>query len=260
MAWFGTLIMNIVYAGLILAAAIALGTAAKAWIVRMSREYDHIDETLFTFLGSLLRYAILGLAVVFILARFGIQTASLVAVIGAAGLAIGLALQGTLSNIAAGVMLVIFRPFKVGDYIEAAGEAGTVTSVTIFSTELTTPDNVQVILPNGAVFGSAIRNYSFHDTRRVDLVIGVGYGSDLKKTETLLSKLIKAEDRIHTDPEPFVKVTNLGDSSVDFTLRLWVDAGDYWDVKFTLTRQIKDALDKAKIEIPFPTRTIVSTG
>ena len=226
-------------------------------IISYSRQYEEIDETLFTFLGSLARYALLAFAGVFVLARFGIQTASLVAVIGAAGLAIGLALQGTLANLAAGVMLVIFRPFKIGDYVEVGGQGGTVKGVNLFTTELATPDNVQVILPNGQVFGSEIKNYSFHDTRRVDLVFGVSYSSDLKVAEGILGGLVAADDRILTVPESFVKVTNLGESSVDFTVRVWVDAADYWDVKFDLTRQAKDAFDAGGIDIPFPTTTVV---
>jgi small conductance mechanosensitive channel len=196
---------------------------------------------------------------VFVLARFGIQTTSLVAVIGAAGLAVGLALQGTLSNLAAGVMLVVFRPFKIGDFIEAAGQSGTVKAINLFNTELATGDNVQVILPNGQVFNSAIKNFSFHDTRRVDLVFGVSYASDLKKAEGILRKLVEVDDRIASVPAPFVKVTNLGASSVDFTVRVWVDTADYWDVRFDLTRAAKDAFDKGGIEIPFPTTTVVQS-
>lgn len=257
MAWLAELILNVVYAGAILAAAVWLGGLLKKIIVSYAREYEEIDETLFTFLGSIARYALLAFAGIFVLARFGIQTASLVAVIGAAGLAIGLALQGTLANLAAGVMLVVFRPFKIGDFVELGGFAGTVKNVSLFTTELATPDNVQIILPNGQVFGAAIKNYSFHDTRRVDLIFGVSYGSDLKAAERILNELVNADDRILSDPETFVKVTNLGDSSVDFTVRAWVDADDYWDVKFDLTRNAKDAFDKGGIEIPFPTTTIV---
>lgn len=260
MGWILAVIWNVVLAGAILAAAVAIGGFVKAQIVRMAREYDHIDETLFTFLGAMARYAILGLAVVFVLAQFGVQTTSLVALIGAAGLAIGLALQGTLSNIAAGVMLIVFRPFKVGDFVEVTGGSGTVKAVNLFTTELTTVDNLQVIIPNKDVFGGAITNYSFHDLRRVDLVFGVGYGADLKLAETAIRKVIEADDRILRDPEPFVKVGNLGDSSVDFVTRAWVDRGDYFDVKCDLQRAVKEALDKAGVEIPFPTRTIVQAG
>lgn len=255
--WLLELIWNVILAAAILAGALWLSGVVKRWIESFGREYDHIDETLFSFLGSIARYALLVFAGIFVLAQFGVQTTSLVAVIGAAGLAIGLALQGTLSNLAAGVMLVIFRPFKIGDFIEAAGYSGTVKDISLFTTELATPDNVQIILPNGEVFGSAIKNFSYHDTRRVDLVFGVSYGSDLKKAETILTGLVTADERIHDTPAPFIKVTNLGDSSVDFTLRLWVDAADFWNVKFDLTRAAKDAFDAGGIDIPFPTRTLV---
>ncbi|MCO4823977.1 mechanosensitive ion channel [Amylibacter sp.] len=257
MAWIGELVVNVAYAGVILVAAIWLSGLLRGYIIGFSRQYEDIDETLFAFLGSIARYAMIGFAIIFVLARFGIQTASLIAVIGAAGLAIGLALQGTLANLAAGVMLVIFRPFKIGDFVELGGLSGTVKEVNLFTTELATGDNVQIILPNGKVFGQAIKNYSFHDTRRVDLVFGVSYASNLKTAEEILRKLIEADDRILTDPESFVKVTNLGDSSVDFTLRVWVESSDYWNVKFDLTRQAKDAFDAGGIDIPFPTTTVV---
>lgn len=257
MAWIFALTINVLYAAAILLAAVWLGGVLQRYIASYSKKHEKIDDMLFSFLGSVARYALLAFAGVFVLARFGIQTASLVAVIGAAGLAIGLALQGTLANLAAGVMLVVFRPFKIGDFVEIGGFSGTVKDVSLFTTELATPDNVQIILPNGEVFGTAIKNYSFHDTRRVDLVLGVSYGSDLKKAETIITKLIAADDRISDLPAPFVKVTNLGDSSVDFTVRVWVDAPEYWDVKFALTRAAKDAFDKGGIDIPFPTTTIV---
>ena len=257
MGWIGDLIINVVYGAAILVAAVWAGGFLKRYIVSYSRENEDIDETLFTFLGTIARYALLGFAVVFVLARFGIQTASLVAVIGAAGLAIGLALQGTLANVAAGVMLVIFRPFKIGDFVELGGFSGTVTGVGLFTTELVTPDNIQIILPNGQVFGAAIKNYSFYDTRRVDMVFGVSYGSNLKDAEAILQRLIDEDDRILATPEAFLKVTNLGDSSVDFTMRVWVSACDVWDVKFDITLRAKDALDAGGIVIPFPTTTVV---
>ncbi|GGA16939.1 mechanosensitive ion channel family protein [Neptunicoccus cionae] len=257
MEWIVALLLNVLYAGLILAAAIWFGGVLQRYIASYAKKHEKIDDMLFSFLGSVARYALLAFAVIFVLARFGIQTASLVAVIGAAGLAIGLALQGTLANLAAGVMLVVFRPFKIGDFVEIGGFSGTVVDVSLFTTELATTDNVQIILPNGEVFGTAIKNYSYHDTRRVDLVLGVSYNTDLKKAESVIKGLVEADERINDLPAPFVKVTNLGDSSVDFTIRAWTDAADFWDVKFDLTRKAKDAFDEAGIDIPFPTRTIV---
>lgn len=251
------ILANAVYAIIILVVAYGLAGFVKKRMLALPEKTDRIDPLLAGFLGSLAKYAILALAVIFVLDRFGIETTSLVAIIGAAGLAIGLALQGTLSNLAAGVMLVGFRPIKVGDYVEIAGQSGTTTSVTLFTTELTTPDNVQIIIPNSDVWASSIVNYSAHDTRRVDLVFGVGYGSDLKKAETIITDMIKGQDAILADKDVFVKVTNLGDSSVDFTVRVWCNAADYWDVKFGLTRTVKEAFDEGGIDIPYPTTTMI---
>lgn len=221
-----------------------------------------IDDTLGSFFGSLARYAILTLVGIAVLNQFGVETTSLVALIGAAGLAIGLALQGTLSNLAAGVMLILFRPFKVGQYVEIAGQSGTVKEVGLFNTELATVDNVQIIMPNGAVWGSPIINYSAHERRRVDLVFGVSYDTDLRTAESAIRAVISdaeiVKDRIVSTPaEPFLAVTNLGDSSVDFTLRVWCMAGDYWPLRFDLLRAVKERFDAEGVEIPFPTQTVV---
>ncbi|WP_212523777.1 mechanosensitive ion channel domain-containing protein [Actibacterium sp. MT2.3-13A] len=247
------------------ALAIALGALwlsgiARRRIAGMGEKNPRLDVTLMRFAGSVASYLIMAVAAIFILGRFGIETTSLAALLGAAGLAIGLALQGTLSNVAAGVMLIGFRPFKVGDYITAAGQSGTVSAVTLFTTELTTPDNVQIIVPNGDIFSSAITNYSYHKTRRCDLVFGVSYDSDLKTAETIIRDCIKADPRAHATPEPFVKVSNLGDSSVDFTVRVWCDSGDFWGLKFDLTRAVKEGFDTGGIEIPFPTQTVIRTA
>ncbi|MEL7465648.1 MAG: mechanosensitive ion channel domain-containing protein [Pseudomonadota bacterium] len=257
MEWIVLNLANILLAGIILIAGFLVAGWAKRVIVDQGYKYESLDDTLFVFGGSLARYAIVAATIIAVLSRFGVETTSFVAVIGAAGLAIGLALQGTLSNVAAGVMLMIFRPFKLEQYIEAAGHAGTVKEINLFTTELATPDNVQIIVPNGAIWSGSIVNYSHHDTRRVDLVFGVGYGANLKTAEATICKVIEADERALEDPAPFCAVTNLGDSSVDFTVRVWCEAGDYWALKFDLTRAVKDALDKAKIDIPFPTRTIV---
>lgn len=251
------LVINVATALVIALAALWVSGFVKSRIEALGEKHAHLDVTLMRFAGSMVRYAILALAVIFILGRFGIETTSLAALVGAAGLAVGLALQGTLANVAAGVLLIAFRPFKVGDYIEAAGQAGTVAAVTLFTTELTTPDNVQIIVPNGDIFASAIKNYSAHNTRRVDLVFGVSYGTNLKDAEAIILDCIKADSRVHGAPEPFVKVSNLGDSSVDFTVRVWCNSSDYWGLKFDLTRSVKEAFDAGNIEIPFPTRTMV---
>lgn len=249
------LFINALYALAIAAGAFWLSGEAKARIGDLPKLNKEIDPTLATFGGSILRYLILTLAVIFILGRFGIETTSLAALIGAAGLAVGLALQGTLANLAAGVMLIMFRPIKIGDYVTVGGESGTVRQMTIYFTELATVDNVQIIIPNSNVWSNTITNYSAHATRRLDLVFGVSYDSDLKLVEDTLAKIIKADARFHVDPAPFVKVTNLGDSSVDFTIRVWCAAADYWDLKFHMLRTVKEAFDAKGIEIPYPTQT-----
>jgi len=246
-------IINIVYALGIAGVAIWVSGLAKDRIERAPNLSERIDPTLVNFLGSVARWGILALAGIFILGRLGIETTSLAAAVGAAGIAIGLALQGSLSNFAAGIMLIAFRPFKVGDYINAAGQAGTVDAIALFATELTTPDHVKIIVPNGDIFSSAIINYSHYDTRRCDLIFGVSFDSDLEKAEKIIRECIEADTRTHDDPEPFVKVGNLGASSVDFTVRVWCNSQDYWNLKFDMTRAVKEAFDKGGIEIPFPT-------
>ncbi|MCI4660786.1 MAG: mechanosensitive ion channel [Neomegalonema sp.] len=228
------------------------------WTRRRLEANPGIDNTLAGFFASLVRYLILAVVVVAVLDQFGVETTSVVALLGAAGLAVGLALQGTLSHLAAGVMLIFFRPFKAGDYIDAGGHSGTVKEVSLFTTELATVDNVQIIMPNGEVWGSSIVNYSAHKERRVDLVIGVSYATDLKQAERAIRAEILADQRVrHVPAEPFVAVTNLGDSSVDFTLRVWCKASDYWGLRFDLLRKIKERFDAEGVDIPFPTTTIV---
>jgi small conductance mechanosensitive channel len=204
------------------------------------------------FFASLAKYLVLAITVIAVLNQFGVQTTSLIAVLGAAGLAIGLALQGTLSNVAAGVMLLFFRPFKIGDYIDASGITGTVKSVGLFVTELATPDNVHIVAPNAQLWGTAIHNYSHNDTRRVDLVVGVAYEDDVEKALAILLDMAKADERVHADPEPFAAVAELADSSVNVTLRVWCDADNYWPLKFDLTKAIKASLDREGISIPYP--------
>lgn len=241
-----------------------LGMIVARWAGRRVRgiggRHPHLDETLFAFLGNIVRYTILGFTVLIVLNTFGIQTTSLIAAAGAAGLAIGLALQGTLSNVAAGVMIVIFRPFKVGDFVDVSGQMGTVKEINLNYIELATPANVQVIVPNAQVWGNTITNYSVYGTRRAEWVFGVGYGADLKRAEQVIRDTITADPRSKTDPEPFVQVNNLGDYSVDFLVRSWVDAADLFAYQADMKRKMKEALDGAGIEIPFPTRTIVQQG
>ena len=233
---------------------------ARNRVVGLTRRYRRLDATLFSFLGNILRYVILAFTALFVLNTFGIQTTSIVAVIGAAGLAIGLALQGTLSNVAAGVMIILFRPFKNGDFVEVAGEMGTVQEISLNFTELSSLGNVQVIIPNSQIWGNVITNYSAYDTRRAEWVFGVSYGADLKKTEQIIHDTIMADPRSKTDPAPFVQVNNLGDFSVDFLVRVWCASGDYFQYQADMKRAVKEALDAGGIEIPFPTRTMINAA
>ncbi|MCE8547781.1 mechanosensitive ion channel [Ruegeria pomeroyi] len=211
-----------------------------------------IDPTLGNFTASLVRWAILAMVLVAVLGIFGIEATSIVAVLGAASLAIGLALQGSLSDLAAGVMLVVFRPYKLGQFVDIGGTSGTVRDLNLFTTELVTPDNVQIIVPNGQAWGAIITNYSAHDTRRVDLTFGIDYGDDAGKAMEIVERTARADNRVLADPAPWVRVTNLGDSSVDLTARIWCRAEDYWELKFELTRRVKEAFDAGGISIPYP--------
>lgn len=239
---------------------LVVGWTISSWsgraLKRVLGRSETVDPMLRGFFASLLRYAILAITVIAVLNQFGVQTASLIAVLGAAGLAIGLALQGTLSNLAAGVMILLFRPFRVGDYVEVAGLAGTVQGVNLFLTELVTPDNVQILAPNGQVWGSAVTNYSFHDTRRLDLVVGIDYGDDIEAAKATILDLLQADPRVMADPAPMVAVNGLGDSAVDMLARFWCGAGDYWPLKFDMTRAIKERLDRDGITIPYPQRVV----
>jgi len=196
------------------------------------------------------------LVVVAILNQLGFATASLLAALGAAGLAIGLALQGTLSHVAAGIMLIIFRPIKVGQYVEVGGEGGTVQQIGLMSTELATAHNIQVFVPNGNVWASTIKNYSYHDTRRVDVTVGIAYEDDIGTAMKVLQAMVDAEPRIKKDPAPQILVANLGESSVDIIMRLWTSNAEYWDVHFDMIRRTKEEMDKAGITIPYPQRVL----
>ncbi len=223
---------------------------------RALEKTSRVDDTLSKFFASFIRYLVLAVVVVAVLNQFGVETASLVAVLATAGLAIGLALQGTLTNVASGVMLLFFRPFKVGDYVEAGGHAGTIQELNLFFTVMATPDNVRITVPNGQVWGSAVHNYSANSTRRVDISAGIAYDADIDTAMAVVHETISADTRIKPDPEPFVAVTEMADSSVNFTIRVWVDNADVWPVKFDLTKAVKQAFDRNGIDIPFPTRTV----
>lgn len=248
---------NIVAAIFILIAGFIIGGWIRRRIIRIGNASAHLDVTLFNFFGNITRYIVIGFSFLFVLNTFGIQTTSFVAVIGAAGLAIGLALQGTLSNVAAGVMIVFFRPIKIGDFVEIDGQLGSVKDITLNFTELASASNVQIIIPNAQVWGNMIVNYSSYDTRRAEWTFGVGYGANLKQAEDTIRATIMGDPRAHQDPEPFIQVNNLGDSSVDFLVRVWCDSSEFFAFQADMKRQVKEALDAAGIDIPFPTRTVV---
>ena len=190
------------------------------------------------------------------MARLGVETAQFAIVLGAAGLAIGLALQGSLSNFASGFLMIIFRPFKVGDFIEAAGVKGTVIEIQLFNTIINTPDNIRAIIPNAQITGGNVLNYTTNGTRRVDLVIGVSYEDDLKKAKTIIEGVLAQDERVLQDPKPNVAVFELGDSSVNFVVRPWVKSADYWDAYFDITSKVKLALEENGISIPYPQRDV----
>ncbi len=246
------LVINTLQALLFLIVGYIVAGMVSRFIRRQVLKNEKLDNTLGTFFASIARYGILAVVAIAVLQLFGFQATSLVAVLGAASLAIGLALQGTLSDIAAGVMLIIFRPYRIGQYIDVGGTAGTVKDLNIFTTELTTPDNVQIILPNSKAWGSIITNYSAHDTRRVDFTFGIDYADDIDAAMAVIDELAKQDSRVHADPEPWVRVVGLGDSSVDLGVRLWCRASDYWDLKFDMTKAVKEAFDNNGISIPYP--------
>ncbi|MBU2979436.1 mechanosensitive ion channel domain-containing protein [Alteromonas sp. C1M14] len=210
------------------------------------------DQMLVDFLESIISAILMLFVIVASLNQLGVDTTSLVAILGAAGLAIGLSLQDSLKNFAAGVMLLVFKPFKAGNFVEAAGTAGSVNKIGIFTTTMTTPDNKEIIIPNGAIYSGTITNFSAKETRRVDMVVGIGYDADLKKAKAILNEMVAADDRILQDPAPTVAVSELADSSVNFVVRPWVKASDFWGVKFDFTEAVKLRFDQEGISIPFP--------
>lgn len=246
--------MRVLSAFLILIAGWVIGSWAKRRVQNISK----LDKTVSSFLGGFLKYAILAVSLVAVLGQFGVETASLLAVLGAAGLAIGLALQGTLSNIAAGAMLLILRPFGVGDYIEFGSTGGTVSALGLFGTELDTVDNKYVFAPNSSIWGTEITNYTRNKHRRQDITLGISYGSDINKAFKTIEAVLKKEDRLiqTAGKEPVIVVESMGDSSVNIKVRIWTKTPDFFNVQWDLLKNFKEALDKDGIDIPFPTRTL----
>jgi len=217
---------------------------------------QEVDKTLETFVSNLVRMVLLVVVVIAAIGQLGIETTSFIAIFGAAGLAVGLALQGSLSNFAAGVLIVLFRPYRVGDFVEAAGISGSVEKVQILTTILKTGDNKQIIVPNGQIMDSIITNYSANDKRRVDMVVGVSYDDDLDKVRATIQELVAADERILDEPACTIAVSALADSSVNFVVRPWVNTADYWGVMFDLTEAIKKRFDKEGISFPFPQQDV----
>lgn len=260
-------VLNTIYAylaayGLKIVAALVIFVVGR-WVARFLSKLvkkgmikANVDETLAGFAQNLCYIALLAFVIIAALKKLGVPMTEFTVVVGAAGLAIAFALQGSLANFAAGVMLIIFKPFKAGDFVEAGGKAGTVQKIQIFNTILNSPDNVRIIIPNGQVTGGNIMNFTVNGTRRIDLMVGVSYEDDLKKAQQVIEKVISGDERILKEPVYTVAVSELGDSSVNFVVRPWVNAADYWGVRFDITEKIKLALDKNGITIPYPQHDI----
>jgi small conductance mechanosensitive channel len=234
---------------------IAAGMVQRA-ILRAGQRSTRLDHTLTGFAASIVRYAVLTFTIIAVLGTFGVETTSFIAVLGAVGLAVGLALQGTLGHAASGILLIVFRPFKGGDVIEAGGVLGTVQAITLFTTEVATPENVKVIIPNGMVWGGMIRNFTAHPTRRSDLIVGISYDDDIDKAMAVVKTLLDAESRILTAPEYLIAVHALADSSVNLLIRFWTSKDDFYAVQLDLNKAIKTAFDDAGVTIPFPQRVV----
>jgi len=241
-------------------AILIVGSMVAGWarrrVLRVLNRAPRVDETLKPVIASIVRYGILVLVLIAVLAQFGIQTTSIIALLATAGLALGLALQGTLQNIAAGIMLLFLRPFRVGDYIDAGGISGTVNEIGLFTTHMRTYQGIYLEVPNGQLWNSAILNYSRVEARRLDIVVGISYSDDIDKALAALLELMTSDSRANAEPEPQVMVKELADSSVNINLRCWADPGDYWSLLFDLNKAVKQRLDAEGISIPFPQRDV----
>jgi len=238
---------------------LVIGRVFAGWARRLTRrglERGNVDPTLVPFVAKLVYYAVMAVVVIAVLNRLGVATTSVVAIFGAAGLAVGLAMQGTLSNFASGVMLLIFRPFDLGDYVDAGGTAGTVMEIGIFATTLKSPDNIRITVPNSQIYGSTISNFNGYETRRVDMVMGISYGDNIQTAMDTIQRIVIADERVLADPAPLIAVSNLGDSSVDIVVRPWCSAADYWALRFDLNRNLKEGLEAAGCSIPYPQRDV----
>lgn len=248
--------MSVIGAVVILVIGWWIAGWAKRTVTKALNRVKSIDDTLTPFLSSIVGYVVKIFVLVAVLNQFGVQTTSLIAILGAAGLAIGLALQGTMQNVAAGVMLLVLRPFKTGDFIDAGGQSGTVVEISLFTTELRTPDGIFKSVPNSSIWGASITNFSRNPTRRIDLVAGISYGDDLPKAMDLLKGILDKDARILKDPAPEVMVVAMADSSVNINLRAWVKISDYWPTLFALNKEVKLGLEAGGFTIPFPQQDV----
>lgn len=255
--WLAVQGVNILIGLAILIAGWIVAGIARRWLIAYFERTSHMDPIVESFLSSLLYYALLAFIVIIALNFMGVQTASLIAVLGAASLAIGLALQGSLTSLAAGVMIILMRPFRIGDYIEVSGHAGTVKEINLFLTELATYDNIQKLMPNSEIWGSTVTNYSRYPTRMLDVVVGIDYEDDIERGLSALKAIAEAHDKVLADPAPNVFVSEIGDSAIELTMRVWVNADDYWPMRRELMKAVKEKVEADGLSIPFPRREII---
>lgn len=249
-------VVNIASAAAVLVIGMIVAGLLQRWTRVALGKVKGFDDTLRLFIARAVKYVALVMVLVTVMAQFGVQTTSIIAALGAAGLAIGLALQGTLANIAAGIMVLVLRPFNVGDYIDAGGIAGTVEEIGLFVTQLKTGDGIYISAPNNQLWNSVITNYSHHKTRRMELVIGIGYADDIDHALKTLLDLAVEDERVMSDPAPAVMVKSLDDSAVTIALRAWASTDDFWGLSWDMTKRVKQSFDAAGISIPFPQRDI----
>lgn len=248
--------MSVIGAILILILGWTIANWAAKRVRKSGEKTEKVDDTLVPILAQIIRILIIIITILAVLNQFGVETTSIVALLGAAGLAVGLALQGSLSNIAAGVMILALRPFKIGDAVEIGGTLGVVDEIGLFVTELHSFDNIGITIPNSMVWGNEIKNLSRHDTRRVDMVFGIGYGDDMDKAVKIIKEVLEADERVLSEPATLIAIGNLGDSSVDINVRPWVKAADVWPLRFDVTKKIKEEFGTNDISIPFPQRDV----
>ncbi len=250
---------NVVIAIIIIIIGLWVAKRVSNAIIKMSKKHEHLDDTLFRFLASIVKFLILAVVGMAVLGRFGIETTSIVAVLGAATVAVGLALQGSLSNLAAGVMLLVFRPYKVGDFVDGGGSFGNVEEINLFTTNMQTFDNQQIIIPNSKIWGEKIINHSHHPVRGVDMRFNIAYEDDVQKAREVIQKVLADHPHVKSDPAPFIEVETLSERSVEILVRPFTDGAHYFDVTYSVPEQIKAALGKAGMATPYPqTRIIMS--